>query len=310
MLLDFVATLCCRNAFKRQPRFTLKGLRPALKNHIAAQYVASLKATFPAPVALFCLKARKSHELMCSMTVQKFMQSQLKKRQEKNPKFSLRSFARLLKTDPSSLSKILNGLRIPSNETVEKWVDCLKLSSEETEALKSAVTETHSFNPLNADFFESTYSWVHPILLEALKLPNTSRNLPMLAELFGMSVEKIEQTISFLESHQILQKNLHGPGYTTSNLTTVQIPYTSDLRRNLQKKYLEMAQKALEEIPLEKRDNSTLTVAIHTDDIPAMKDIIREARLKIHRLAEKRKHQLNAVYNFSSALYPVNEETL
>ncbi|WP_374001319.1 TIGR02147 family protein [Bdellovibrio bacteriovorus] len=244
------------------------------------------------------------------MTVQKFMQSQLKKRQEKNPKFSLRSFARLLKTDPSSLSKILNGLRIPSDETVEKWVDCLKLSSEETAELKNAITETHSFNPLNADFFESTYSWVHPILLETLKLPNAPRNLPLLAELFGMSVEKIEQTISFLENHQILHKNPHGPGYTTSNLTTVQIPYTSDLRRNLQKKYLEMAQKALEEVPLEKRDNSTLTVAIHTDDIPAMKDIIREARLKIHRLAEKRKHQLNAVYNFSSAFYPVNQETL
>lgn len=247
---------------------------------------------------------------MNSMTVQKFMQSQLKKRQEKNPKFSLRSFARLLKTDPSSLSKILNGLRIPSDETVAKWVDCLKLSAEEADALKNAVAETHSFNPLNAEFFESTYSWVHPILLEALKLPNTSRNLPMLAELFGMSIGEVEQTIAFLENHQILQKNTQGTGYTPSNLTTVQIPYTSDLRRNLQKKYLEMAQKALDEVPLEKRDNSTLTVAIHTDDIPAMKDIIREARLKIHRLAEKRKNQLNAVYNFSSAFYPIKEDGL
>lgn len=238
------------------------------------------------------------------------MQSQLKKRQEKNPKFSLRSFARLLRTDPSSLSKILNGLRVPSDETVEKWVDCLKLSPEETEALKNAVVETNSFNPLNAEFFESTYSWVHPILLEALKLPNTARNLPMLAELFGMPEETIAQTIAFLESREMLHKNPNGPGYTPSNLTTVQIPYTTELRRNLQKKYLEMAQKALDEVPMEKRDNSTLTVAIHTDDIPAMKDIIREARLKIHRLAEKRKHQLNAVYNFSSAFYPVKEEIL
>lgn len=244
------------------------------------------------------------------MTVQKFMQTQLKKRQEKNPKFSLRSFARLLKTDPSSLSKILNGLRVPSEETIEKWVECLKLSPEEIVGLKNSVTATNSFNPLNADFFESTYSWVHPILLEALKLPNTARNLPMLADLFGMSIENVEQTIAYLESHKVLQKDPNGPGYVPTNLTTVQIPYTTELRRNLQKKYLEMAQQALEQVPLEKRDNSTLTVAIHTDDIPAMKDIIREARLKIHRLAEKRKNQLNAVYNFSSALYPIKEETL
>lgn len=238
------------------------------------------------------------------------MQCQLKKRQEKNPKFSLRSFARLLKTDPSSLSKILNGLRVPADETVAKWVECMKLSPEEALALRSSVSETNSFNPMNAEFFESTYSWAHPILLEALKLPNATTKLPMLADLFGMSLPELEQTIAYLHSHQILQKNSEDAGYTPSNLTTVQIPYTTELRRNLQKKYLEMAKTAIEEVPMEKRDNSTLTVAIHTDDIPAMKEIIREARLKIHRLAEKRKNQLNAVYNFSSALYPIKEETV
>lgn len=242
------------------------------------------------------------------MTVQQFMQIQLKKRQEKNPKFSLRSFARLLKTDPSSLSKVLNGLRIPSEETVEKWIDCMKLSLEETEQLKGVVNGANSFNPLNSEFFESTYSWVHPILLETLKLPNAARNLPALADLFGMSEEQIKKTIEYLEDHKILHKNADSGNYLPSNLTTVTIPYTTELRRGLQKKYLEMAQKALEEVPLEKRDNSTLTVAIHTDDIPAIKDIIREARHRIHRLAEKRRHQLNAVYNFSSALYPVREE--
>lgn len=244
------------------------------------------------------------------MTVQQFMQLQLKKRQEKNPKFSLRSFARLLKTDPSSLSKVLNGLRIPSEETVEKWVDCMKLSPEETEQLKGVVHGANSFNPLSSDFFESTYSWVHPILLETLKLPNATRNLPALADLFGMTEEQIKSTIEYLESHKILHKNADSGSYLPSNLTTVTIPYTTDLRRGLQKKYLEMAQKALEEVPMEKRDNSTLTVAIHTDDIPAIKDIIREARHRIHRLAEKRRNQLNAVYNFSSALYPVKEEVL
>jgi uncharacterized protein (TIGR02147 family) len=199
---------------------------------------------------------------------------------------------------------------VPSEKTVEKWVECLKLTPQEADVLKAAVLEANSFNPLNPDFFESTYSWAHPILLEALKLPNISQNLHSLSELLHMTPDQLEQTITYLKTHQVLQKNPQGPGYTPSNLTTVQIPYTTELRRNLQKKYLEMAQKAIENVPMEKRDNSTLTVAIHTDDIPAMKDIIREARLKIHRLSEKRKSQLNAVYNFSSALYPVKEEAL
>lgn len=243
------------------------------------------------------------------MTVKSFMQQQLKRRQEKNAKFSLRSFARLLETDPSSLSKILNGLRIPSEETVEKWVEKMKLTEDEASELRRLALHSNTFNPLNHEFFESTYSWAHPILLEALKLPNAHRNLPKLASFLNMSPEELNKTIEFLESHKILQKNQNAPGYTPTNLTTVHIPYTSELRRGLQKKYLEMAHNALENVPLEKRDNSTLTVAIHTDDLPAIKDIIREARHKINRLAEKRRNQLNAVYNFSSALYPVNGET-
>ncbi|QDK38752.1 TIGR02147 family protein [Bdellovibrio sp. NC01] len=243
------------------------------------------------------------------MTVQQFMQIQLLRRQEKNAKFSLRSFARLLDTDPSSLSKVLNGLRIPSEETVEKWINKLKLSPEEASALRDAARGSNSFNPLACEFFESTYSWVHPILLEAMKLPDSHTRHDQLASLFGMTVEQVREIIDFLLTNKILSKNPIGEGYVSSNLTTIPIPYTTALRRNLQKKYLQLAIDAVEEVAFEKRDHSTLTVAIHSDDIPAIRDIIREAQSKINRISEKRKDQVNQVYNFSSAFYPVIEES-
>ncbi|MDG0815783.1 TIGR02147 family protein [Bdellovibrio svalbardensis] len=246
---------------------------------------------------------------MTSMTVQQFMQIQLLRRQEKNAKFSLRSFARLLETDPSSLSKVLNGLRIPSEETIEKWVSKLKLSDEEAGALRGAALNANAFNPLSCEFFESTYSWVHPILLESMKLPNSLNRITHLAKYFGMTPEQLQQTIEFLAQNKILYKNPQGQGYLPTNLTTIPIPYTTNLRRNLQKKYLQLALNAVEEVPFEKRDNSTLTVAVHSDDLPAIRDIIREAQNKINKLSEKRKDQVNTVYNFSSALYPVIEES-
>lgn len=242
------------------------------------------------------------------MNVQQFMQSQLLRRQEKNSKFSLRSFARLLETDPSSLSKILNGLRVPSEETVEKWIYKLKLSPEEANSLRASARGVNGFNPLACEFFESTYSWVHPILLEAMKLPDALQRRDELAVYFGTTLEQLNGTIDFLIKNKILNKNPNGDGYLPTNLTTIPIPYTTNLRRNLQKKYLELAIDAVEKVEFEKRDHSTLTVAIHSDDIPAIKEIIREAQSKINRISEKRKDQVNQVYNFSSALYPVIEE--
>lgn len=242
------------------------------------------------------------------MTVQKFMQQQLKQRQAKNPKFSLRSFARLIQTDASSLSKILKGTRTPSTKTVYAWITRLKLTEGEAAQLLKAVSVTDSFNPLSSDFFESTYSWVHPILLEAVKLPDSPGKIARLANIFDMTEEQVSQTIDFLTENHILQKNVEENTYTPTNLTTVPIPYTTELRRNLQKKYLDLAHKAVEKVAFEKRDHRTLTFAIHSEDLPAIREIIHEAQSKINKLSEKRRSKVNTVYNFSSALYPVIEE--
>ncbi|WP_413288411.1 TIGR02147 family protein [Bdellovibrio sp. HCB337] len=244
------------------------------------------------------------------MTLQQFIQQQFKQRQDKNPKFSLRAFARLLQTDPSSLSKILNGKRIPSPKTISMWIEKLKLNEEEATELVKSSNVTDSFNPLSSEFFESTYSWAHPILLEAVKLPDFPRRTSHLARLFGMTEEQIEQTLDYLAQHNILRKNSDQRSYAPTNMTTMPIPYTTELRRNLQKKYLDLAQKAVEEVPFEQRDNRTLTIAIHSEDLPAIRAIIHEAQNKINKISEKRRSKVNTVYNFSSAFYPVIEESL
>lgn len=242
------------------------------------------------------------------MTVQLFLKELFTRMQSKNPKFSLRSFARKLDTDPSSISKILRGHRVPTPETAEKWISKLNLTEAEANILRRATTEANFFNPLEPAFFESIYSWVHPILLECLRLPDHALKLQKLVSFFKMSLSEIQQTISIMEEKKILFKSYPEGGFSTGNMTTVHIPYTTELRRSVQRRYLELAIEALEEVEFEKRDHSTLTVAIHTDDLPAIKTILKEARHKIHNLSENRRGQVNAVYNVSNALYPVHKD--
>lgn len=242
------------------------------------------------------------------MTVQLVMKNLFARMQSKNPKFSLRSFARKLDTDPSSISKVLRGHRVPSPETAEKWIAKLNLAEDEANILRRATQKSNAFNPLEPTFFESIYSWVHPILLECLRLPDHAIKLQKLVPFFKMSSDEIQRTVGILEERKILYKIYPEGGFSTANMTTVHIPYTTELRRDLQKRYLELAIEALEEVEFEKRDHSTLTVAIHTDDLPAIKTILKDARHKINRLSENRRGQVNAVYNVSNALYPVHKE--
>ena len=61
-----------------------------------------------------------------------FLQQELERRCQKNPRYSLRSFAKYLEIDPSALSKILNGKRPLGKRLIRRFAFKLALTQEET----------------------------------------------------------------------------------------------------------------------------------------------------------------------------------
>jgi transcriptional regulator with XRE-family HTH domain len=61
----------------------------------------------------------------------------------KNPRYSLRSFAKQLEIDPGALSQILSGKRIPSYKMMQKFVSKLSLTDKQRKIFEHTVAQAH-----------------------------------------------------------------------------------------------------------------------------------------------------------------------
>jgi hypothetical protein len=117
---------------------------------------------------------------------------ELATRVERRPSYSLRAFARSLKTDPGSLSRVLSGKKVPSYPFSQKIFQILSLSPDEQERFLASVTFTRKvmgyqrFSPslkpyreqatpapreLSAEAFRVISDWYHFAILELTFVP-------------------------------------------------------------------------------------------------------------------------------------------
>ena len=106
-----------------------------------------------------------------------FLQGELLRRCKTNPRYSIRSFAKLLKIDPSTLSQILRGKRALTHAVVLKLGTKLGLSPIElSKYLEAAPTRRKSANEeksplqqaqeLTLDAFQIISDWYHYAIFE------------------------------------------------------------------------------------------------------------------------------------------------
>jgi len=83
------------------------------------------------------------------MDIQTFLHEQYNLRRNYHPRFSVRAFARLLETDPSSLVKVMKGHRHPKPETLNKWLKNLHVEADIRPQKKEK--KPQSFSELDSD---------------------------------------------------------------------------------------------------------------------------------------------------------------
>ncbi len=253
------------------------------------------------------------------MTIQIFIQEEFNRRRAKNSKFSLRSFANLLNTDASSLSKIMNGQRVPSMQTLEKWASKLKLSLQQSQQLfallapdvakKRKAKKNFAFDAIRSDMLTSEYEWFYPFIIEANNLKFSNTNMKRLAEHLGISETEIIRGRETLRAMGILKPHpSNSQKLLPSQSTTMEFKSTTQKLRSIQQKYLEMAIGAVDNVPIEKRENTTLTIALPKKDLQKIKDILKKARKRINSVAQEKTKQADTLYNVTMAIYPVFSE--
>ena len=249
--------------------------------------------------------------------VRKFLNCTLLEIQARNPQYSLRSFAQKLGMNSGALSLILAGKRKVSKKWTNRVADRLFLSPEERAALLKHFFEKDQAIPsddrelrknedhvLSGDQFRLIGDWYHFAILSLVRTNDFKNDSGWIAERLGIAPKLATEAVSRLKRLQLLQENKQKKLVRThERIRTQDDVLNLSLQKN-QMQTLELAQKAIERIPVELRDFTTITMVTHPKKLKEAKALIRKFQDDLDALMEN-VDEKTEVYRCSVELFPL-----
>ncbi|MGE3973983.1 MAG: TIGR02147 family protein [Bdellovibrionales bacterium] len=259
------------------------------------------------------------------------LNEELISRTERNSRYSVRSFARSLNLDSGALSQILSGKRIPSVKVAAKLIERLGLSPDEKATFLSSLAEIHcnrklqrtrkffkdisteiksvtgrvQYRDLSLDLFRTIADWHHYAILELTFVDGFSSNPRWIAAELGISISEANLAIARLKELGFLSDEDGELKKSTPPLLTSDRTLTTSAHKKRQKQILAKAIEAIDEVPLEFRNHSAMTMAIDPKKIPEAKKKIQTFLDDLSVFLESGKK--TQVYEASVCLFPIQK---
>lgn len=244
-----------------------------------------------------------------------FLKNSFSERCQKNPRYSLRAFARDLGISPPRLSHILNGKKGLSLESALKIAKSLSLTDEETKFFCTSVEAKHSrsklvrekaeqkfkeiqsqYKDLNVEHFKIISDWYHFAIMELTLVEDFKSDSKWIAKTLNISELQVKDAIERLLKMDMIEIDMNSNLRITGNFFADPKGVPSQGLRHFHKQLLEKATQSLEFQTLDQRDVSSIVVAIDENDIPWVKQEIKNFRTRLDKkLSSARKK--TKVYN-------------
>ncbi|MCA2962240.1 MAG: TIGR02147 family protein [Silvanigrellales bacterium] len=260
-----------------------------------------------------------------SQSTAELLAEELERRQRRNPRYSLRSFARDLVIPPSLVSDVLAGKRHLAPSRVANVVACLRLTPMEaafledlmqSEGARSKVMrhraaerlERYRNDPplmqLADDQFRSLSQWYHLALLEYLQLPERPHDHVLVAEAMGI---EIHETVDALERLQRLGlvRRVKGRYLVDAKRSFFASSVPSQAVRDFHRGVLRQASAAIEGQKIDERELSASYFLMEQDHVEPSKSELREFREIFLRNRRNRRARPGAVYCLSMQLFRI-----
>ena len=236
-----------------------------------------------------------------------FLNRKFLEKKERNSSYSLRAYAKLLEVDQSTLTKVMKGQRQFASETRERLIKKLAANVAEARDLHAEIERRHgNFVAIEDEVTEMIANWHYWGILELLKLPDFRHTLQDVSERLGIRLEVAEAALAKLESLGFLR--VEGAKFILLNPSSswATTEKTTAARKQLQRSFLQKSQEALEEIPFELRDHSSITIAIDVNRMTEFKEKLTDMRREFGRFAQKT-GTLDDVYTLTMSLFPLSK---
>ena len=240
----------------------------------------------------------------------------LSKRQQKNPHYSLRAYARHLRINPGTLSKVLNGERKLSSKSAETVMTALNLGTQEKalfmESLEDKkllidnikIKNSKSSYIVSETNYKIIAEWEHFVVLDLFDLNSFDPTTENIQKKLGLSKLRAEVVLENLIKSGLIDIDHDGKFIRRyQNLkTTDDIPNQALVDSHIET--LEIAQKKIEDVLVEYRDFSSISLPMDLKKLPEAKAIIKEFRQKMKSLLEDDQNKTE-IYQLAVQLYPL-----
>jgi transcriptional regulator with XRE-family HTH domain len=191
------------------------------------------------------------------------------KRVSLNTRYSKNAFARDLGVSPTALSQFLSGKRTFSRTNLNRIIQSLYLPTDTIEKINIGHNESSLGTRLKLDTFSLVAEWYHFAILNLVEI-ETIKFISQISKRIGVSDKIVAEAVERLLKLGFLKK-MNGT-YTRIHVALdagTDIPSEALRKHNREK--MEMAIQSLEQVPLQSRDISSLTLTFDPNKMHKIK---------------------------------------
>lgn len=251
-----------------------------------------------------------------------FLKEELLRRCRSNPKYSLRAFGRSLGIEPSALSKLIHGKRSLTPQMFEKLAARLALPPASVEKYRPTgplrrgrkgrvePIAVSIYRDIATEEFDLIADWYHFAILELTHVRNFMPDRDWIARVLGITPLEVGIAVERLFTLGYLEKKEDGTWRDCSESVSIaKLESTSAARRELQRQILKKSLVALDEVPIENRSHTSMTMAIDSSKLPEAKRRIQKFQRELCEFLKGDKPPRDRVFHLGVSLYPVSSET-
>ena len=245
------------------------------------------------------------------------LQSELASRCARNPRYSLRAFARDLNVDHSTLSQILRRKRSLTADAIRTLGTALQLDDAVVDAyivyeerLPAADIEERRVAQLRAEAAEVIAQWHHYAILELTRLKSFQPDVRWIARVLDISTDEANVAVTRLLHLGLLEM----PSCERWVAAPATFADLGDLpRRTLAQVASQMAHLAEHALLNSAADNRAMlssTIAVRADRLQAAIEFLHQTHRDLAALLASESDHCDDVYQFHTFLFPLTNDAL
>ncbi len=269
------------------------------------------------------------HDLFNYINYHDYIKDFYEYKKSENPHFSWRVFASKIQIDPGYLVRVAQGKNNLQDLHIGILSKFLKFSTNEREYFellvqfsssksKQKISEIYqqivllqqqSYEILEQDKLEYYNKWYYAAIRAYLSIKNYNGNAKKLANEMvpTLTEEQVHEAIRLLLRLKLIEIDDNGSYLVKNHTITTGENWNSQIIRNFQKEYIQLAAASLDQIVPADRDISSMTLAISKSSLIEFREICKEFRHKIALLGEGRLEP-DIVYQINIQAFPLSKE--